>query len=493
MKFINYNSFIVLPVWSLALSLICHQSFGAGTVVGNLVQIMGVVETQNQGASRFIVLNENGNVFEGDVLRTGSNAKAKILFKDGTELHLQEKTSIKVDEYVRGEPSLISVFVGSLRAKISKSINGDLKAVIRTKSTAMGVRGTDFQVMVPPGGGSSSLLTYEGKVEMAKLSSGEVGRNLSQTFRENQFAAKTVMVNPGEVALVTKDQSLPSMPVRLSPLQFEILERTTAVPRDLAEQKSIAQSVSALTTANTNTAPMPVGVSAMALAPSAKDVFSKEAFLNSAQENEVKTALDQEAKSQAARPDAQGVSSNVQAAPPAGGAIDVRTGAYLPPPPGSQFDPLTKTFTVPVTAAVALASVSAPGVAGGGSRVAPPQIPPGQIVFPSSMNAPAQRLGESVATAMDRAQTTYGGTEGRMFTAGERQQNVAQAQTNTGQRGEGNRPGNVPYFNAGAPLFPQRDSIYCPPYCDPRYIPGTYQALPERNPHSTVTFRVRGI
>ena len=80
-----------------------------------------------------------------------------------------------INKYPKDEPGLISLVNGKIRSQVSKDVlarakdgGDDTKLYIRTKSAAMGIRGTDLQVVFNPENNMTSLVTFEGEVVMAQ-------------------------------------------------------------------------------------------------------------------------------------------------------------------------------------------------------------------------------------------------------------------------------------------------------------------------------------
>jgi hypothetical protein len=129
------------------------------------------------------------------------------------------------------------------------------KFFIRTRTAAMGVRGTDFQTIYNPDNKMTSLLTYRGEVAMARVDektndmleeapTREIERNdITKEVEIKQIPGKkmdevselnkllksntTVLVPPGQNSFSSEALKKASLPVKISPVQLEVLYKNT--------------------------------------------------------------------------------------------------------------------------------------------------------------------------------------------------------------------------------------------------------------------------
>lgn len=109
-----------------------------------------VIGLQGELFSGETTLEEGADIFQGNTLETGDEARALILFKDNTEITLGEETRLTIDEYVfeskkpekdKGRFSIRGAFLWT-SGFISRTEKPDLK--IDTNYGSIGIRGTKF-------------------------------------------------------------------------------------------------------------------------------------------------------------------------------------------------------------------------------------------------------------------------------------------------------------------------------------------------------------
>lgn len=330
----------------------------AADVGGKVVSLQGQV-TKEHDRSPSVALTVGSIINAGDTIRTAANSSVKLVLKDATEMNIGPQSQFKVEDLGNAErPGVFSMMYGALRAKVSKSVNGDIKAVIKTKSSTMGVRGTDFQAISNPQTQTTSLVTFEGAVAMTKA---DPGVSVSQMVANLTDTSLSVTVSQGQFAGVSNSQQQPSVPVKISPAQLETLKsnsNTASSSNSNATATNAQSSAAGAGTQNVGAAaatkilsPIPPGIDAKLVSGSTSDLQrAASATLGSTTSTLLSASLSQQSKQAAAAP-AEGSynAATGQAAPPAGGFVDLKTGVYVPPPPGSAYDPVAGVYIPPAS------------------------------------------------------------------------------------------------------------------------------------------------
>lgn len=322
----------------------CFASTGATVVV-----LRGTAKTGDGKA-----LAEKQKVTPGTTVVTSARSFVRLLFPDNTQLNVGPDTTMKIETTKAGEASLVDLVGGQIRAKVVKDPmagqNGSPvkdKMVIKTKTAAMGVRGTDFNVSFNSKNFTTALITFEGNVAMAKIGAG------ANPYSALQGSSGVQSVGAGQFSGSNPDQALASIPVKISPSQLESL-KGNADFQGLGE-KSAKQSAMA--------SPVPPGVDPKGFS-SGSEQSLKDAVAKTVGESNLNAVI---AEAQAKEPPAGKATAPAEGffdkstgeyAPRAGGFIDLSTGLYVPPPAGSSFDPNTGVFVPPL----AMGSISADGM-----------------------------------------------------------------------------------------------------------------------------------
>lgn len=181
-------------------------------------------------------------VREGSTVRTGPRSLVKIWLTDQSTLTIGADSSVKIQPVKAGEPMLVDLVGGTLRAKVTKSTeigvdgNPREKLYIRTKTAALGIRGTDFYVTYNAANEGTTLLTFEGLVAFAKLN------NPAQDLEQSLSSENTRAVGDGNFSEAVGSKAEASSPRALPPTQLSQLNAGSEIAGG-AEAESQTQSL----------------------------------------------------------------------------------------------------------------------------------------------------------------------------------------------------------------------------------------------------------
>ena len=516
---------------SLALCLANTASYSISahasnpSTIGKATSLKGLVNvihglSKTGGAPKPIALQENGSLYVGDTIVTAAGASVILNFQDDTQMALGPESRFKIDEFHsdKQKPSIFSMVMGALRAKVSKSVNGDVKAVIKTRSSTMGVRGTDFQVIYNNTNQMTSLVTYEGAVAMVKSEGNGLSPSIPVTELVDKLVdtSQAVTVTQGQFAGVNPAAEMPTVPVKISPSQLELLKsqsmvgsvKTNSIQSETTPSNVASNSVRTIS-------PIPPGVDPKVVSHSVRDLQDSIAASGVASNQSPDNAQNQQTRTQTALtapPEGFFNANTGQVAPPAGGFVDLRTGLYVPPPPGSLYDAVAQVYIPPpsfgtVNAATGEYVPPAGFVLDARQGFVPVNESNRASDTANNQGTPAQRVAGPNGTVPNVA-TTVGNRSGIVFPGANQQQfgsmNVAPAQVNDGRQAQVamqppseslnmRMPGGfVPNFDGMQPQYPVYNPIICPPYCDPQFQPGALPPPPPGLPPRTaVTFNIQ--
>jgi hypothetical protein len=225
----------------------------ADTFVAEAIKVRGEATQLSPGARSARVVEIGDKFSEDTSILTGAKSFIKIKFKDNTEINLGPESKIVISEMKSSSPGVISLLKGKIRTEVEKNKSAESanKFFIKTRTAAMGVRGTEFQTIYNPENRVTSLLTYKGEVAMAKIdettyrkledldSNIEVVRkentneveikkidsSLDSSKELNKILAKNeaVLVPPGQNAMASDGLKKATLPVKINPVQLNAL------------------------------------------------------------------------------------------------------------------------------------------------------------------------------------------------------------------------------------------------------------------------------
>ncbi len=325
----------------LVISVLLGLSFAAFLPGANLafaapegatvILVRGTAKTQD---GKTLALKDV--VRPGSVVKTEPKSFVKLLFADQSQMSVGPDTTLKIEPTKPGDPSLVNLVGGQIRAKVTKDLlkgNEDKeKMLIKTKTAAMGIRGTDFNVSFNSLNGVTALITFEGSVAMVRSEP-----NIPPLAALQRAGDSIQLVGAGQFSGAQPDREQASVPVKISPAQLESLK---------ANENFAGLGEAAREKPNALASPLPPGVDPKNFSSGA------EKTIQSAMGSLAGTTDTGSANTNAGGPPPEGFfnAKTGEYAPRAGGFIDLATGLYLPPPPGSSFDPNTGVFVPPKAA-----------------------------------------------------------------------------------------------------------------------------------------------
>jgi hypothetical protein len=309
----------------------------AETKVAKVVLLRGKVKAKAL-SGKVDSLKKNDWVTEGSLIQTAGKSFVKLSFVDKSQMSLGPNSKMVVNKFSKKKAGLITLVKGQLKSKVTKDPlqREKNKMFIKTKTAAMGVRGTEFKVIFNEDNQNTALITLEGEVSMAKVDGPPTSINELQNRLD---APGVVSVKEGQYSGAGA-QSQATVPVKISPAQLNGLKNNENFGTN--NKKEVAKKVAIRN-------PVPPGLDV-------KKVMNE----NSSIEGEVAKAAGSEAVSEVKKeiqalkeqgPPPEGFVNPVtgEVAPPSGGPVDLTTGIYIPPPPGSTYDPNLDVYVIPPT------------------------------------------------------------------------------------------------------------------------------------------------
>ncbi len=292
-------------------------SFAAiASPVARAVLVKGSVTTMLAGVET--ALAQGTEIDEGAVIRTGEKSVVKLVFKDASQMVVAPKSEMRVEKFSGKDAGIIDLVKGQIRSKVSKDYlqqrdQNRSKLFIKTQTSAMGVRGTDFLVNVNPE--NTSVILFEGEVAFNQFSPGNDPADL------DEVVDRGVRIAPGEFSTVGVDAGPPTVPAVLNLKQLERLEsnenfEVTRSPASVADEGK--RSV------------VPPGLSGETVA-SAAPALQSEFAANS---------LD----AAGSGADARGFVEEGRVRPANGSFLHLDTGTVVPPASDAVYDPISKSF-----------------------------------------------------------------------------------------------------------------------------------------------------
>jgi len=316
--------------------LLC-QNVMASTDVAKVIIIRGNVKAKQDG--KVVSLKKGIWIKEGAIIQTANKSFVKLLFIDKSSMNLGPKSKMVVNKFPRKKAGIITLMKGQLRSKVTKNYMNiknkkQSKLFIKTKTAAMGVRGTDFRVDFNPVNNNTGLITFSGAVAMAQIHNARDFRPSQSNLEKVVSGPESVIVKKGQFSQVSPSQASKALsPVKINPAQLETLKKNDGSKFDKkssegTKPKKAFRSI------------LPPGVNGKAFSNDSKEAekqfastIGKESF------NKLKVEIEKESKSIITE----------KAEVLNGGFVDTNNIFYIQPPKDAPLDPNTGMPLLPST------------------------------------------------------------------------------------------------------------------------------------------------
>jgi hypothetical protein len=303
----------------LPFSLLANDNF-----VAKVLMIKGHAKAINSNGTS-IDVHENQSLDEGVSLNTEEKSFVKLIFIDKSQMNLGPNSQMIVTSFPQKEAGIITLIKGQIRSQVTKDYlniedKTKSKLYIKTKTAALGIRGTDFQVNFNPENQNTSLITFEGKVAMANIDKKIREEGFDQLKLEKVVSSdKAVMVERGQISAVNLNVA--------ERVMAPTLLGTTQINALFKNETGLVENVDSSAKQFRN--PLPPGA-------------DSSSFINS--DSKAKNGMTDNLKAES-----NGFfnSATGEYKLPAGSIIDLKTVNIIPPPANAVFDSNSKTFIVP--------------------------------------------------------------------------------------------------------------------------------------------------
>ncbi|PIP94872.1 MAG: hypothetical protein COW00_14510 [Bdellovibrio sp. CG12_big_fil_rev_8_21_14_0_65_39_13] len=262
------------------------------------------------------------------VLTTKDKSILKVQLPDGTLITVGPNSEMELNAKNTRKPTIVNLINGQIRGVVNENLkkeNSDHKVLIKTRSAALGVRGTDFYIVHNDQNNITSNITLKGKVDFYKNDDAEILERHQEELdggKQNTVIKaqdgieiedklknyKTIKVPPGSFSGAFPSYEAPLEPVRISNAQLVALYETDAKKKGTVYKGDYH--VSLTDQKNDILVPTPRGT----------NVVAQSEYNN------------QSANSSGIRP---------------GGIVDLNSGIYISPPSNSRYDKRTGLYVMP--------------------------------------------------------------------------------------------------------------------------------------------------
>lgn len=199
------------------------QAQAAAQAQDNAVAIIQAVEGKVMILSGSVAkpATEGNPILPGDKIQTVGQAKARLVFDDDNTIDIGGNSELDVSEYDFATHVLLKLWRGAIDLLVNKKYDGNKSTFqIETKSSVVGVRGTEYTVEYSDTSDETNVSVTSGEVELGRK-------------REAHKIVTPGMIKAGYEGRFLKDAPEPVM-TKFDPIKFRALRekiRTRLQPR----------------------------------------------------------------------------------------------------------------------------------------------------------------------------------------------------------------------------------------------------------------------
>lgn len=219
----DMNKRLSVKIVSILISILFLTSNVFAGEVGTVTYVEGRVDLLKAGSARGVPIRDGDTISVGDSIRTKSNSKAEVVFKDNTSLRLAQNSKIDVNDYRlddanKRKTATLKLERGKARTIIAKMPDA-ADFIIATPNAEGKVKGSDIFAFYQAG--NSGMLVAEGRLSVINAAHPE----------------DVIVVPEGNSVLVSLEE-LPKGPRPYLELEKKLHDQDTRVPVVKREKSS---------------------------------------------------------------------------------------------------------------------------------------------------------------------------------------------------------------------------------------------------------------
>jgi hypothetical protein len=195
-----------------ALGVNTSAAWAKTPIAGVVTAVTGKPRVQSEGEGAFKAIKRGGNVYEGDVIKTGKDDLIALIFVGGAELRINSGSTFQVDSGGGAKPTSIFSELGQAWTNL---VHGGAEIEIHTPTAVCAVRGTQADVDI---NGDMTVKVYEGHVDL-----------FNQKGKQSMTAGQLSQVSPGKG---------PQPPQAMTPAQYGTWQNTLK-PQNVQQLRSM--------------------------------------------------------------------------------------------------------------------------------------------------------------------------------------------------------------------------------------------------------------
>jgi hypothetical protein len=211
----------------LIISVFLFTSFSQAAlpIIGEVTKVRGKATALFIGQKKAIRIKKGLKIRKDTSVLTKLRSFVQIRLNDNSKISIGPNSKMMIDKVTTSKAGFITLLKGQLRSNVQKDTKNKEKLLIKTRTAALGVRGTDFRTSYNPESKITNLITFTGNVALKKIDEKKVEK--PEDIVKELKKKDVIEVKKGKFSSVSNNLEKATVPVKISPVQYTRLKINT--------------------------------------------------------------------------------------------------------------------------------------------------------------------------------------------------------------------------------------------------------------------------
>lgn len=216
----------------LSVFIIHSLTHAALPVIGVVKKVRGKASALFMGSRDAVKIKKGMKIRKDTSILTGRRSFVQISLLDKSKISVGPNSKMLIDNISKSRAGFITLLKGQLRSTVKKRANSNKdKLIIKTRTAALGVRGTDFRTSYNPENKITNLITFKGNVALKKINDKKIEKK-EEIIKELK-SKETIEVKKGKFSSVSTNLVKATTPIKISPVQYTRIKLNTELKEEV--------------------------------------------------------------------------------------------------------------------------------------------------------------------------------------------------------------------------------------------------------------------
>ncbi len=200
-------------------------------VIGKVTKVKGSASVLFIGERNAKSIEKGMDIRKDSSILTEARSFVQVELFDKSKINIGANTKMNIDKVDTTSAGFITLLKGNIRSQVEKNDNNKEKLYIKTRTAALGVRGTDFQTTFNPNNNITNLITFRGSVALTKVKEMETQKQVSEALQKKDVT----LVTKAKFSTISESLKEVTVPIKIAPEQYTRLKVNIELSEDKLE------------------------------------------------------------------------------------------------------------------------------------------------------------------------------------------------------------------------------------------------------------------